>query len=764
MQWTARGLDGVRVVDLTAGLDGLFCAHRLHHLGADAVTTTRAAPAAGAWLDGLHVVAGDDPARADAVAAADIVVDDDRPEVLDVLARMPASAVRVVITPFGRTGPNAGFTGTDLTVDTFGGAVSSTGHTDRPPLALGGHLVATYVGAVAAAAACAELVLTERTGVGATVDVAAVEAMAASMDRRALQLLTCSYTGWDAVRSEGRESPLITGVLRCADGLVYVTLYGWHVRVACELIGGLDAFAERPALALRPPGNAAFKAAVRAWVGARTRDEAVGEAQAVGWPIIPANTLRSALDDPWLAAAGLVRAGPDGGRRPATGISITPAPPARGGPRLARAVSERPGRPLDGIRVLDLTVVLSGPSATMVLGDLGADVVRVESRRHYPSATKGPRRVRADGVEGLGNTRRGYADREPGDEPWHRFAVANLNGRGKRSVTLEIESTDGRAAFEALVGRADVLAENNAPGFLERRGYPPHRLFDVNPRLVLVRMPGGATAGPLADVRGLGPAFEAFAGVRDARGYPDLPPERQPDSMYMDATTGPAAVAAVVAALRDRERTGAGSLVVVSQLGVMMDHAADLYAEPRGPAVPRENWSVEMAPHGIYRCAGGDEWLAISCRDDLEWRALAAVIDAPPVAVDATLVDRLAATATLDAWIGAWTAGRDKDVWRRLQRAGITAAPVLREGELLADAHLAARRFFLDLDHPVVGVRRTPGPSWRSDRWTIAPPAAAPLLGEHNDAILGGVLGYDDARLARLREAGEIGTDYPSDV
>lgn len=325
MRWTASGLAGVRVVDLTAGLDGLFCGHRLRDLGADVTTTSRGSPAATSFTDGLRVCAPDAVGLAAEVTVADIVVDDDRAATAALVALRRAGAVRVVITAFGRSGPYAGYTGSDLTIDAFGGAVSSTGHADRPPLALGGHLVATYVGAIAAAAATAEWYLAERTGVGATVDVSGVEAMAASMDRRALQLLTCSYTGWDAERSDGSASPLVTGVLPCADGLVYVSLYGWHVRTVCELIGGMPAFEERPALALQEPGNAAFKQAVRDWVAARPRAAVVGEAQAVGWPVIPANTLASALDDPWLDEAGLVQTGVNGRRRPASGISITPA-------------------------------------------------------------------------------------------------------------------------------------------------------------------------------------------------------------------------------------------------------------------------------------------------------------------------------------------------------------------------------------------------------------------------------------------------------
>lgn len=424
-------------------------------------------------------------------------------------------------------------------------------------------------------------------------------------------------------------------------------------------------------------------------------------------------------------------------------------------------------RPLDGVRVLDLTVVLSGTATTATLGDLGAEVVRVESRRHYPSATKGPRRIRAEGLETLGNTRRGYADRHPGDDPWNRFAVANVNAREKRSVTLELETAAGRAAFDDLVRVVDVLAENNAPGFLERRGLTPDALFALNPRLVLLRMPGAASTGSLAALRGMGPAFEAMAGLRDLRGYPDLPPDAQPESLYMDATTGPAAVAAVLAALRRRDAEGRGATVTVSQMGVMMDHATDQYLAAQVAPTdrpPRENWSWTMAPHGVYPTRGDDEWVAISCRDDGEWRALHELVSpsaTAPLAAGATLAERLQRWDAVDAWLAGWCRDQTKgDAFLTLQGAGVAAAPLLRESELLTDPHMTERGAFPLLDHPVVGPRPTPTLPWRSSRWQVRARRAAPLLGEDNAYVLRDVLGYDEAAYRALVDADEIGTDY----
>lgn len=327
MRWAGGGLEGVCAVCLTRDLSGLFCAHRLATLGADVVALAGADVATAVFARHVRTLPVEDPALSQAVQDADIVVDDDAAATQELVALAPSTSVRVVITPFGRTGPYSSFTGTDLTIDAFGGAVSSSGLADRPPVALGGRLVSTYVGAVAAAAAVAELRLATATGEGSIVDVSAVEVLAASMDRRALQLLTHSYTGWDAARDDGSTPLLLNGVHPCSDGWVYVSLYGWHVRTVCELIGdpALASFAERPALAINRAEGQPFREAVLGWLASRPCRDAVDAAQAVGWPVIPASSLPRALDDPWLVGTGLVEPAGEGLRLPASGISVTPA-------------------------------------------------------------------------------------------------------------------------------------------------------------------------------------------------------------------------------------------------------------------------------------------------------------------------------------------------------------------------------------------------------------------------------------------------------
>jgi crotonobetainyl-CoA:carnitine CoA-transferase CaiB-like acyl-CoA transferase len=328
MEWTAGGLEGIGVVDLTGDLVGLFCAHRLRSFGAGVASVHPAGgDQASAYGSGIAFVDARDLRLPGLVAEARLVVDRDD-DLADAMAHhREAQAVRLVVTPFGRAGPYARYRATDLTAEAFAGALGSCGLADRAPLGVGGHLISTYVGAVAAAAGLAEVLLAEETGEGSVVEVTWVGALAASMDRRAIQLLVHSYTGWDAARDDGRPSPLLNGLHRCADGWVYLSLYGWQIRTVCELIGTdeLDPFLARPGLALREPGSQVLRSAVDGWLAARTRAEAVAVAQARGWPVTPANGLAEALDDPWLREVGLVGETGAGAALPATGIAMSGA-------------------------------------------------------------------------------------------------------------------------------------------------------------------------------------------------------------------------------------------------------------------------------------------------------------------------------------------------------------------------------------------------------------------------------------------------------
>jgi benzylsuccinate CoA-transferase BbsE subunit len=324
------GLEGVRVVDRLGDLAGAFCAHRLATFGAECWTTYDSEdPALPAVYRAGISVTGPDADLGPLIAAADIVIDGDATDSDPLTALVRPESVRVVVTSFGRTGPYAGFAATDLTIDAYAGAMSSTGARDRAPITLGYGLVSTYVGAVAAAAGATEWLLAEATGQGSVIDLAWVDTLAASMDRRALQLLIREYTGWDADRNWGEVGDVIKDVFACRDGQVFISAYGWHIRPIAKLIGpAADAFLAKPVEALRSPGREAFRAILGTWLAGRAVSEVVARANAVNWPVVPAHTVRTALFDEWLAASGIVSETADGQAAPASGIRMDWAPGA----------------------------------------------------------------------------------------------------------------------------------------------------------------------------------------------------------------------------------------------------------------------------------------------------------------------------------------------------------------------------------------------------------------------------------------------------
>ena len=427
-----------------------------------------------------------------------------------------------------------------------------------------------------------------------------------------------------------------------------------------------------------------------------------------------------------------------------------------------------PAQPLAGVRVLDLCVVFSGTAATMLLGDLGAEVIKVESRNVYSVATKGPRRLSARSVDRLDNLTRGYAGREPGDRPWDRWAPYAVHGRNKRSMTVDLTRPDGRAVFLDLLARSDALLENNKAGLLEKLGLGWDVLHARNPGLVLVRMPPLALDGEAATLGGLGSNFEAMTGALAFRGYRDLPPATRPVSYRMDAATGPMAAFATVAALRDARRTGNGRLVVLPQAVTLMHHFADqlVAAQRGGPRVTRPgNRHPRMAPHGCYPVhADGhaEAWIVIACRDDGDWQACARVLGAPPgLERFATLAARKSDEDALDETVTDLTRAVDgPTLEQHLVAAGVPAALVRTEAMKLADPQLRARGFFHRIEHPVVGERTFPGHLWRTSAGPLRFERAAPTLGQDNDYVYREVLGYDDERIGSLTAAGHIGERY----
>jgi crotonobetainyl-CoA:carnitine CoA-transferase CaiB-like acyl-CoA transferase len=433
-----------------------------------------------------------------------------------------------------------------------------------------------------------------------------------------------------------------------------------------------------------------------------------------------------------------------------------------------------PFGPLAGTRLVDLTVAFAGAFSTMLLADLGAEVIKVESLQHYSTPSRGPRRP-VPGNEAVSMSPvRDYPGAEPGPDPWNRISWFNSHGRNKRVVTMDLTRERGRELFLRLIEQSDGLVENNPPGLLEKLALGPDVLLGRNPRCIVVRLPPLGLSGPDHRTTGFGWHFEDLAGLLRLQGYADGP---EVGSIFMDAASGPAGANAFLMALLARRRTGAGAVVEVAQVENLVAHIGDLTMEAAmNGRVPARwgNRSPDFAPQGVYPCAGDDAWVALSVRDDAEWARLVDVLAA--AATDHAAAEAVAALRRpeldevaarrhahdeIDAALARWTAGHaPMEVARALQQAGIPAGPVLDEADTLGDRHLAARGFFVVLDHPSAGTHPHPGTNFRMDDTPLRVWRAAPTLGQDNEYVYRRLLGVGEAEFRELERAGHIGSTY----
>ncbi len=411
--------------------------------------------------------------------------------------------------------------------------------------------------------------------------------------------------------------------------------------------------------------------------------------------------------------------------------------------------------PLEGVRALELAEVWAGPFCGTLLGDLGAEVIKVESiQRLSRGAIRPP-----SGASG-------YPDDEPGERPWNRFANYNAINRNKLDVTLDLTSSRGVEVFKELVSVSDMVFCNYAYGVMESFGLGYDALRRVKPDLIVLMMPGYGNTGPDKRYRSMGMTIDAFTGHSSLRGYPDLDLSTLSLVHHPDAVAGVTAAFAVCAALHYRARTGKGQFIDMSQAEAFTPHLGEVFLEYGMTGHVRErggNRHPRMAPHGCYPCLGDDKWVTIAVRDEKEWRVFCQATDIPHLAEDlrfATLKARLKNQDTLDETISRWTSVRDRyEVTRLLQVSGIPARPVLDcGGDTYDDPHLQESGYFQEVTHPEAGTHLLSGPIWKLSDSREQAQKPAPCLGEHNSYILRDVLGFSDATLASLENEQIIGT------
>lgn len=422
--------------------------------------------------------------------------------------------------------------------------------------------------------------------------------------------------------------------------------------------------------------------------------------------------------------------------------------------------------PLEGVRILAQAIVWAGPFATLILADLGAEVIEVESIQHLNPTRTNYRHLPPALLEGRIGTN--YVGRDGSEGFWDRQSYFNYGKRGCKSVTLNLRSERGRELFYELVRQSDVFIENNAANVAEHLHIDYPTLSGINPQLIMVRFPGFGTVGPYRHYKGYGTIMEAVAGHTSIRGYEDSDPSMTPNSLHGDPNAGANVAFAVQAALYARERTGRGQEIDLSQAEAVLGHLAYAFMDYSMNRRVQGHWGnrhPSMAPYGVYRCAGDDRWVAIAVPNDEVFARLCTAMGRPELPDDpryAAVVERYDHRGDLDAAISAWTAGRDaRELMVQLQQAGVPAAELTHQEELTENPQLAGRGFFQQITHPAAGTHRYPGPMGKFERQPLVPVRGpAPTLGQHNREVLCGVLGLSDAEFRTLEEEQVIGTAY----
>ncbi len=409
---------------------------------------------------------------------------------------------------------------------------------------------------------------------------------------------------------------------------------------------------------------------------------------------------------------------------------------------------------LRGLRVIDLSQVFAGPYATKLLGDMGAEVIRVECAARSGRGGVLPR-MRPGGVFGSS-----FPHGDTGERSYNRFAYYNEVNRNKLAITLDLSKPLGVEIFKKLVKISDAVVENFTPRVMENFGLDYPALNKVNPQLIMLSMSGYGGDGPYRDHVAYGEGIEAMVGLSHLAGYPDDGPLR-PGVAYADATSGLHATFALLAALRYRRLTGKGQHIDLSMREAVTPLLGEFimdYAINHRVAKRMGNRHPSMAPHGCYRCRGDDSWVAIAVSCDEEWRSLRNAMGNPPWAGEerfATLGGRLENLEELDRLIEGWTSQYDhRQLMEALQRAGVRVGAVLNVAELVQDPHLGQRGFFEQLTHPEAGTHLYPGVSWKMSATPGSLRLPAPRFGEHNQYVFGELLGMSEGQILKLAEEG----------
>jgi crotonobetainyl-CoA:carnitine CoA-transferase CaiB-like acyl-CoA transferase len=676
------------------------------------------------------------------------------------------------VTPFGSSGPRATWRGNDLIAFhssgfAFGFPALQVDNPSLPPLNAPTYAAEFLAGQVAAAAAMHGLLVAQMTGRGTVLDISLQEAVA-SANNAQFNRVAVSPDGAARRVFSDKPSNSVVALLPCSDGWVAISPREEHQwQRWLEVMGSPDwatdpRFADRT---LRDRHWGELYPLLAAWTVGRARSEVFEAAQARRVACLPLGTATDLLSSAQLAARGFFTEIDDpelelGSRfvlpgRPYHLLSASTndePPPLQRAPRLGehtardlvacigpRTVAaaangnqgdptERTQRPLEGIRVVDFSWVLTGPICTRYLAALGAEVIKIESASR--------------------------ADLSQRNLAWEEL---NL---GKRSVTLNLKHEQGRDLARALIAHSHVVVENFSAGVMERLGLDYSRLQPLNPSIIMASSSAHGREGPDRDQVAYGTLIQCATGWAALSAHPGRPP-RSAGGVWTDPLTAVFEMLLILAAIWRQRRIGDGCLIDLSMAETTIAALPEpvlAWALSREVLGPRGNRHPLYAPQGCYPALGNDRWLALSVQSDASWADLCHLMGRPDLLADAglaTAASRRQHHDLLDDAIAAWTSPRPApETAAELQALGIAATATLEPADVVGDAQLLARSFVNQMPRlDGCDTFTSHGLPWLIDQQRLRVPGPPPALGQDNASVFQSLLGLEDGEYHDLIRA-----------
>lgn len=793
-------LHGVRVVELGSGRQRL-CGRILADLGADVIMVedTDGPPESDRamarqdgkvidvdrlWFDAnkrsMAFSASSVGGRArveQLITMADVVVEgrdgiDGRWSWLDygALRKSNGRLIWCSLSGLGLSGPYCSFAAPDIVATAMSGLLSIFGEPDQPPLWWPydfGDQMAAVTGAMGILGA---LRVQRASNQGQLVEISTQEVLAG------IQHLVANYSvNSEIVGRTGSRSPVggiaaPQGPYACSDGFVYMSVI-WvsHWKNLVRWMGSPEGLVDGifETRHVRDENREFIDEYVAPFVRGRPKQELFLEGQKEGTFIAPINSVAEFVHDAHVEASGFFTPErlPSFGNRPFPGMpfkmNATPLVYRRSAPAVGEnsaSVEQEmsvllrrsrsalgnglPGLPFSGVRVLDFTHAVAGPTVTRLLGEQGAEVIKVESHKHF---------------------QRGRVSQER--EILYRQQIgtfADLN-RGKLSLTLDMSKPRARDLARRLTQRCDVVVNNFTPRVMQAWGLDYDSISSQTRRLIVVDMPGYGLSGPYREFLSGAVIVQSLSGAFSVWDYEDGTTPAAPASWYADYGAGVLAGCAIAAALLHRDRTGFGQHIEQSQLEATAWFLGPAYLEylitgrdPEANGV----YAKFASPYGPYECLGQDAWCVIAVETDEEWDRLVGAMGSPEWARNPRLSSkrgRVETRALINEGLARWTREQTPmQVTRRLQAIGIPAGPVMTAEDVFHDPHLRSRGYFVPVNDKAIGTCEYPGSPIRYELSTCTPGSVSEF-GQHNRYVLRTILGLDESEIDGLAQDGVLG-------